>query len=620
MLKSIPRFKRLDRAIKLEHHIGIASSRKRSSGSPANFGLSPAKLTGHRSPVSRIRPEFVIDSRFTSNFTEESAATDTYADIDPFEKAVNDCNDLASLLRLIESGVTVLGGNQLSIVYQKINQLFLYSILNSSGLLLELRSQAQASPVFQSLLSHTDSLVEGLSTSCLIKVFETFDWIDLDSQNQSFKCALNQLNSRLNGFDLEEIVNCLNLVIYHMERPNATNELFQFGDQLTQAAKSRIRSDGLAVQAIDTTVKCFFSFLNSRYDAQNVIIDKIVDRLRSSDVQLNYKQSVRLLKEIQKNYILTKEKRERLRYPLQLGSLIEKCNDTIYQTFASGSTDQELYFYLINLHRHTMISEFAKLVPNFFDERQNRLLIYLSQYVLDQFNFNDRIPFYICNLAQNYANFNIYDHRLLKLIYTLISSKPDFRAQMNVSHIYNLLTRFKLPFVEHQHLSDHFLAELTDQSRRSFSSTKKDKLFLLINLALNNVANEDLYDYLVEQLDQLDAKFYKQLDFRDLIRMTLGRACLQFSRLNEEHENKVKAKFDELIDTCLNYISIGLTDRFIRVDHRLQRDGFLSNGVHLGPFGIYDHSTGKLVPLTNYLNCFFKVDRISERLLDNQTM
>ena len=622
MFKSIAIFKRIDRAIKSGHCLGVASSRASNSDSltrsRTNFGESPA----NSNLVSMIRSAFVTEPKFAADSARESAESALNSDPSPFEESLNNCADLASLLKLIEPDLSDFGRDELATVYYRISQLFFHSLLNFSGLQSELKKKAQTSPVFQSLLAHTDNLVDQLSPDCLIKVFETFEWIDLDPQSRQFKNMLNELNSRLDTFELEQVVNCLNLFVYHAEKPFATNELLRVADRFAQVAKRRIQADDPGLQAIDTIVKCFFSFLNSRFDPDNVIVDHLVERLQSPDVHINFKQSVRLLKEIQKNYILSKETRtRRMCYPVRLSNLIEKCNATIYQTFSvDGPTDQELYFYLINLHRYTMTSDFSKLAPNFFDENQNRLLSYLAPFLLDRFNFNERIPFFICNLVQNYANFNIYDYRLLRLVYNLFVTVDSFRAQMNVCHFYNLLARFKLPFVDHQLLTDLFLAELTDRTHKSFVSAKKDRTILLINLALNNVANGPLFDHLVDQLNHLDDRFYRQFNFRDMTKMTLARASLEFSPLDEQYRHKVRSKFDEMIDRCLSNISVGLSNQYIKIDARLQRDGFLSNGVHLGTFGIYDKSTRKLVPLTDHIDCFYKVDRIPARLPKNQTM
>lgn len=623
MLNCISRFKRIDTAIKLKHCLGIASSRARGSDASSRskvkkFGESPANSTLVSMIRSSFEPEPVL------NFAAESVdhASNSHSDLSPFEASLNGCENLTSLFKLIQPNLAGLGSDELAIVYYRIDQLFYHSLLNSSGLRPKMAREAEESAVFQELLRHTDNLVERLSTRCLLKVFETFEWIDFDPQSRQFGRLLDELTNRLAKLELADIVNCLNLLVYHTEKPSATNKLFRAGDQFRQVAKRRILSDDASLREIDTAVKCFFSFLNSPYDPDNEIIDHLVKRLQSPDIQLNFRQSVRLLKEIQKNYLLVKDKREQIRYPDQLGDLIEKCNDTIHRTFSvAGPTDQELYFYLLNLHRYTMPIEFAKQVPNFFDEGQNRLLFCLTSFLLDQFNFNDRIRLYILNMTQNYANFNIYHYELLRLVYKLFVSTPSFRAQLNISHFYNLLARFKLPFVDHQHLSQLFLTELTSSTSRSSKSTQKDLTILLTNLALNKVPNASLFENVVDQLDRLDDnRFYAQFGFRNVIKMTLARASLEFVCLEEKIQRKVGSKFDEMIDRCLPHISIRLSDKFFKLDTRLQRAGFLSNGVFLEPFGIYDRSTKNLAPLSDYVDYFYQVDQIPDRLPEHQTM
>lgn len=633
MFKSISRFKQADRAIKqivkLEHRLRVASSRTNCSDQPSKFKVDFTESPGKSTLASVIRSAFVTKpssthDEFGVDPSQESAKSmpDTSSPFSVFKERVSECNNLASLLRLIEPELAGWrGSDELRIVYHQINHLFFHLVLNARSSS-ELKREVRASAVLQRLLDHTDNLVKQLSTGCLITLFETFDWIDLDPQSQLFRNTLNELNRRLNRLEFTEIIKCLNLLVYHLEKPFATAELFKCSDRFSQTAMLRIMSEDLSVQPVETIIKCFFCFLNCKHDSGHEVIDILVERLQSPHIQLSYKQSVRLLKEIQKNYILFKKRNEAIRYPTGLANLIEKCNTTIHRAFAvSGSTDEELYYYLVNLHRYTMPNEFSKVVPNFYDQSQNRLFAYLIPFLLDQFNFNERLGFYLFNLSQNYANFNIYDARLFRLIYRLFARDENLRARLNVCHFYRLLARYKLPYVHHANLAKLFLPMLTDKSHKSFYSGKKDRLVLLNNLLLNDVANEELFDYLVGQLNDLDEQFFKQLDFRELQKLTLAKACLvEFNHLDEEHKLKIRSKLDEIIDGCVYYMSIGISNRFFVIDPRLQRHGFLSNGVHLDPFGIYDHATKELVPLTSYTDCFYQIERIPPRLPKNQEM
>lgn len=659
MFRSIFRAKQTGRAIKqtteLQHRLRVASSRTYCSDESSGLKVDFSKSSGRSTLVSVIKSAFDAKPRSTIDLDEsgqdlqprstldldesdlqrrseldldesgqdvdtDSVTSDSSSPLSLFKERVSACN-LRSLLRLIETELAEWkGSDELTIVYQQINHLFFGLVINAASPS-ALREEIQASPVFHSLLNHTDALVPQLSTGCLIKLFETFDWTDLDPQSSLFRNTLNELERRLRRLEFLEIVKCLNLFAYHLEKPFATAELFESNERFTEIALQHIMSDDLSSQSFMTIIQCFFFSLNSKHDPDNVAIDILVERLLSPDVQLSYKQSIRLLREIQLNYKRCRRKNEPIRYPTGLASLIEKCNSTIHRFIASGPTDHELYYYLVTLHRQIMSVEFSKVAPDFYDQSQNRLLPCLTPFLLEQFNFNDRFGYHLINLVQNYRNFHIYDVKLYERIYKLYLRDESLRARLNVRHIYHLLSTHQLPFVNHQQLAELFLPMLTNKSHKSFYSTKKDLIVFLNNLLLNNVDNVELLEYLVGQLNDLNDRVFKQFGFRDLHKLTLARACLvELNHLDEEGKLKIRSKLDEIINGCMSELSIEVSKRYFAIDPRLQRNGFLSNGVHLDAFGIYDHSTNELVPLTDYTDSFYKVEQIPTRLPENQEM
>ena len=180
-------------------------------------------------------------------------------------------------------------------------------------------------------------------------------------------------------------------------------------------------------------------------------------------------------------------------------------------------------------------------------------------------------------------------------------------------HFYFMLSNYRLPFVDHQYLIKQ-LFDLSIEFKNSYEF-KQMSVRLLAELILNDVNNEDLFNYLIKTIENLDKKFHAYYRPRDRFnRVVLSKMYLStFSNVDSEMKIRINNLIDQLIPKiypeeirkCKNF-------GYFNINDKIHKDAFLSNGLGLNTIAIYNKSNGDLVSLDKYLKMFLidKIDQI----------
>lgn len=538
------------------------------------------------------------------------------------------CKDPVSLFKLIRPKLFELNAGEIRLIYEKLNEFFSkHGRQPTSQTLNWIQNSIQRSPVFRALLDYSDGLIAELDAGCLVAMIQTFNLMDFSPDQKMVRHTLMQLNGRLNDFEFTDIVNCLTILLAYVEKPFAANhnELRKLVERLFPIAKQRAASGSLSETDTDTLVTAFHLFLNSPYDVDRRAIDRLTAMLLAPQTFITYKQALDLLAGIEKNYRSCEERCLQVSYLSAMPDLIEKCNFKIFKRFSNDPSDHFLNFYLVSVHAFPTSSKFSWLVPNFYDETDDRLLCTLVPFLHRKFFSNHRIKHLSFNFAINYAKFNIFDERLLQLIYSEFQADQYYRLNLNLRLLYGALSKFRLPFVDHPNLTDKFLFCLLNKAKPSAdqSTQVSDYPALLSDLVLNDVGHEGLLDYLIGHLDEPSEQLLKQIESEDANRIRLASAYLSvFSKLNEQMKSKVKSKLDQLangISNASNRTKTTTPREHFHADTNIKRNGYLSNGVHVEYFGVFDKS-GRSVSFDDYQEHRNQIDQIPAKLKPDQKL
>lgn len=524
---------------------------------------------------------------------------------------LNNCNHSYDLFKLIRPLISDLNSDQLNYVYKKI-----LSMTKNDRLLGKDKKQITRS----TLLERSNELIDQLNSRCLINLFQILYHIDYDTKSEIVINTLQTLKSRLNDLKFEELVDCLEILHhYSTSTSKPTDQLFKFNYEFIVHSKNRILNENkFDYTDIDSMVTCFYIFLVTQNDPNCEVKRELAEQFLSPETKMNFNQSVELLKRIKMSSILSNEnilspyeKNKEIisRYEKQklfstvLIKLIDKCNEIIYELLKTSPTNKKLEYFLNRIHDKTVNINYE--FQSFYDER---LIKHLAYYLCSNYkNGNKHIVY---NLFLNYSKFKVFDMRLNKFIYQLYHTDEEFRSIGDIK-FYFALSKFRLPFVDHENLVSKMFAETSINFLKSIDH-KVNRVKLLSELILNDVKNEDVFEFLDKLTDHLDNKFYVNITFNHYSKLALAKVYLKmFSELNNDLKSRIEHKIDLLIQgiTTTNK-RLTISSKFIRVNEKLQANGFLSNDLHINTFGIFDRSIGDLLPMTDYVDFFRKIDRI----------
>ena len=198
----------------------------------------------------------------------------------------------------------------------------------------------------------------------------------------------------------------------------------------------------------------------------------------------------------------------------------------------------------------------------------------------------------------------------MRLIYHLFCADYQLRCDI---HLYFFLTRYRLPFVDHNYIAKLMIYQTSGLIRKN----KTEYLNLLVEFILNDVTDEDILDYLIKRIDpnhsysRFEAinnkKFFKKL----ILAKTYLFLCNDF---NYELMKSIELKLDECISKFVAMkLKPFIDSSYFKMNDKLQFNGYYayqSNRIYLNAYAIYDKSKKDLISLSNFEIATITVDRI----------
>ena len=540
---------------------------------------------------------------------------------DDLTKSVSNCKNLDELFYLIEPHVTKLSSYQLTKVYRELRE---FSRLKSQEQ--KFSDSTRKSSILRSLLDHTSQLTRQLNTKYLIFLVEIFHLIDQDPKSPIVDKTLQELRIRLDEdqLKLNEIITLLRQMDHYLDTSVVIDNYFELNQHFIQIFKKKVMNKEFDLEDVQLINNCYRIFLNPINDLNYEMINYLNNQLLSSNYQLDFELAIQLLRKIKQAHFYFKENftrsdrvvideiqnkkirglfeeiklkndQQRL-FASSLNDLISKCNSTIFDQFLKKQQNENYFHeYLISVHAKTdyMNLEFA----NYYDKR---LLVFLAPYLIERIN-SGKFPLkYLYNVIKHFAKFNIYDERLLKLMINLPFTDLD-RLDIEYTHFYFMLSNYRLPFVDHQHLVKQ-LFDLSRELKNSYEF-KKMSVRLLAVLILNDVNDEDLFNYLIKTIENLDEKTF--IYYRPMNRFKPIMLAKSYLLIFSNVDSKMKKKINKLIDQLIPKIypekegkKLGI--EYFKINDKIQKEAFLSNGLHLNTIAVYNKFTNDLVSIEKY--------------------
>lgn len=447
-----------------------------------------------------------------------------------------------------------------------------------------------------------------------------------------------ELSRRLENLDSAELLDCLVTSNLYLNNPLATHDLFEFHFKVLQVAKRRILDNQLDPNDTDTTIEYLFLFLKNESRHDFAVSELLINRLLSPSLRpsLTFEHYVHIAKRIHQSCVLDYLAGHTGLRPVQVlarqyyrlnrnaswppkrtladcvFALAGRCNQEIHRTLSEQPTDENFEFYYISLASR-MIKLSEDYSP-FYENLESLIVSHLCQKT-------EREVYGRLIGDQLLQNCRLLDDGLLvKLFYEQFCSNEALRSQVNLANVYIKLARRRFPFVDHNLLASKLMSSV-DVLRKSLNKDERQDLLRMLNMlsmfVLHDVTNEQLYDCLGELIDERKAITVSTMSLFKYF--ALANAYLQtpLCQLDRDLRTKVRRIFaDQLKAISLNRRRPPIVHSFI--DWRIQSNGYLSNGILLDHWVIFDRSTGDLLPLYPYLHYFECVDQIP--LTDQQQL
>lgn len=516
--------------------------------------------------------------------------------------------EINRLLDSIKPVLPELEGHQMVIVYEALEKQD--KNLQRDRAINVLRSKLRESSGFADLLNQTNLKIGEIDPNGLTIVFRFMRRVEQNPGSEIVRIVAEQIVKRLDEFNLEQVTqNLLVANLYSHEFP-ASGQLWRFRANLLENSRRRLLNDELEPDNFEQLENLFNNFLMNCQNVQAIDMLDHLTRKLLDNFELDFTRSVRLLGRITSSLRNEMEGKEAVEYPASIAELIEKCNSTVYDTLKGNpEVINNYYAYLEQVHRHP--SRLYRVFPNFFDPR----LLDLIGPLLAKDEAIGRGPKRlrrnrVLNLFFNYSNVHTFNEELTELICQLICN----RAIENPSFSdYWMLSEYRFPSVDNKQLLNAF--RISGKFLRSLKS--RDRCYgLLCELILAESNDPGMLSYLNQNVDtRLDALI--AVGRKSLLeryeRTALARVVLSmFGQLEDkELETKLKHTLEERFNQlCTSGYRRHMATQYINADSRLQHPGFLSNGVVVDTFGIYDRSIGDLVPLEQFRSKFGEINSI----------
>ena len=560
-------------------------------------------------------------------------------ELDNLIEKLYEFDNVKDFLNAIDSHLTSLKSKHLELIYYKLNRLIIRSKI--AGGTLEIKQFVGRSLILNSLLDHTSNQLKKLESDCLITITRSFEPMNLNPKSKIVLNIMIELKKRLDEdkLDNKQITNWLkNMHLYLNGNLYATLQFFQLNQYLIEKFRQLVLNDRLDLNDENLIEKCYFIFLKPENDPEHQVANYITEKLLATDHQINFTLSAKLLRAIALNSFMFQRNRlrnrlynagnneivssytefnikyeKRILFPRILSQLIDKCNEAIYITFFEKQSKEDLDLFLVILHRS--IEEVNFEFPNFYSEK---LLNFLIPHLIENMELKKSLKHSTFRLVKNYSLFKIYDKKLMKLIYNQFCNSDDFRNFLikrdSVLDFYFLLTNYRLKFVDH-----HYLAKQVWKISPNFQVLTRNQLVInlkfLSSLILNDFYDKDLFNNLVEILVQaMKENLFNELGIirnEDFQRIVLAKIYLPiFFKINGD---RMKSTIEQILDQSTYSLADQkpkIVNYYYQINNKLQSNGYLSNGLYINAFAIYDHSLKDLIPLTEHRYFFNKIDKM----------
>ena len=555
-------------------------------------------------------------------------------DLDDLKNSFKRCRSVNELFYLIKPNITKFKNDELAIVFKAIDHLYHQSkYYRNISSLNEFSRDLQNSNVYKLLLDHSNQQIKQLDDLGLRNLMKLFFLANQHPQSAIVKSTFIEIDSRLPNLELIEILNYItDLGKYLFANASRINEYYEFYKTLLQIAKGKILNDEFDLN--DQFINNFYSaFLKPDNDLNHEIVNHLTKKLLSPDCKFDFLLSTKLLKKIMQNYILYLKDRkkksaiqhEELRYiyceielrfkeerlfPKILNDLIDKANEKIYEHFSITQSKRDLDYFLKKIHFSSNALNYE--LPNFYS---GKLLIHLVSHLIENLKSDENYQLLTLHLIQNYAKYNIYDERLMKLVYFDIFCAADNSRQFkritikDLRFLYLFLSKYRLPYVDQQKLAIIIC---------NLSVFKSNPVVFLIEFILNDVDNEDLYKRLIKEINNLNANDF---DLNEVIfrRIPIAKHLIEKANLDKKMKFIINQILNQLANSSKNQKKLIYSD-FYNIDKRMQKNACLSNNnIEINEFCIYDKNKEDLISLTQYRDLLLNVEQI-ELENENQEM
>lgn len=464
----------------------------------------------------------------------------------------------------------------------------------------------QRAQLLELLLNRGHSHISELDPASLTALFRLLVKMGR-TEDDLVRNTIEQLDARLDALSLKQLSEVWACTDYFMKH-SASRKIVTFRKRLLERLRARtLDPNELNGKNLDLLVQLFDHFLVNREADENFeVVKHLLEMLLWPETRLNFDHSVSLLCSVRKAY---REPDESTSSPGALAPLIDRCNSAVLEQLESRpSSKAHHYLFLEEVYRTP--SWFPKYFPNFCDpELLDRMAAYFAgDRDAKAGNLRPEHAAMIRNLLFCYSKVGLYNEQLIELFYRLVCN-GRFLADQFTPAEYHLLANYRWPFVDHQRLLKALKSSKKFLDVRTSASTYSG---MLCQLLLHETTDQELLRHLNENSRPYQVKD-SQLYLDNYKQTTLAREVLEmFCDLDD---NDLKLDLKRTLDKRLRELSQSLSlpnvrSKFVPIDKRLQEGGYLSNGVYVDVFAIFDHTIRGLVPLNQFKKHFKEIDLI----------
>lgn len=573
----------------------------------------------------RVMPIYLCSSRLTSNherplksrkLKDQSIESNKSIDInliriDQLIVNVKRCDNLSSLLDIIEPKLKQLNSNQMEIIIEKIDSIF-NSIRKRSrhpNFILNKEFLLTANQIpFRTFLQHAIESIDQFNFKTFLIITKFIHLISSRPDDEIFKFILKAIDSRIDQLDSDQLSQLL--ISLNNFTVKQTTDLFERPmRKVLKIVKNKILAN--EIESNDLLIRYFGIFIQNN-DLE--IINHLIKYFQSPYHQFTSYQAVTLLKKL---FILLRQKpsdqSESILNKINWNPLINKYNTIISDGLRTDQDFRHACHFLNILHQNIE-------KPNpYFDINDQKILNDLMPILIkNQPDLELRTKICIYNLIVNYMRSEIIDEKLLKFYYFLLCTDQDLIKVEGIDSFVTFCV-LKLDFIDYRTLGSHLLKN--ENQRKVFNEIEiSSTIHFISDLILNDIIENQFLDYLEALSKRLDDKnLNKSVPLNRLRQLNLATVHLNLlSKIDEDLKSKINHRLIEISTKLWSEHRLIIKD-YLGINSKLQKVSFLSNGLYLTDFfGIYDRSIQDLIDLKDFEDYFFQIDKIP--LKDHQNL